>query len=152
MQTELLHTTSPPYIFQPAASANRKYESLSRACHNTDWLVAKPFNRGNAKPQEQRQNNKLRDQEGRLFLVRSQRFQGRHFLECLDYRDEHIKVEGNYCADHVNPTPRASQMKAVACQDRKPQHHERYQTDLMGRQEVVEWKQEAGYAGRNWGR
>src|SRR5437762_1117068 len=157
--------TQSPDTFRHSAAASsrgaspRKYLASSDAdsiaytrSSHADRLVAKPFCRESAKRDAKRHHDELRDQEWRLGLCRSHRFQGRHLLEGLHDRDEYVQIEGNDSANHVDPAPRAGEVKRISREDGNHQRHERYDADPMRRQKVVDRKEESGLARRHRGR
>src|SRR5216683_5215004 len=62
-------------------SRRRRLGSAADCWSCTGWLAVGPLHRNNRQSDEKRQNHELRDQEWRLLLRRSQRFQGRHLFE-----------------------------------------------------------------------
>src|SRR5271169_1642306 len=100
---------------------------------HTNPLLAEAFHRKNAKTDEDRQNDALRDRKRWLGLRRRQRFERRHLLEELRDQNEHIKVESHHRADHIGPPPAAGEVPAIACLDRQRQQHQRYGANHVGR-------------------
>jgi hypothetical protein len=74
---------------------------------------------------------------------------GPHLLEELKDQDEDVKIERNHRPDPEDPTPGTDEVKDLAGQDRNRQHGQRYDADLVGRQEVIEGKTEVGQAGQH---
>src|SRR4051794_39920281 len=103
----------------------------------TQSLRMKPNCCEDGKGGENQQYQQLSNQEWRFFLCWSQGFQRRHLQKRLDYQNEDIEVECGCGSHHMNRAPLASEMKNVARRNRNCQYDQRYDPNLMRRQEVL---------------
>src|SRR5882724_727981 len=97
---------------------------------------------------EKSQNNKLCDQEWRLGLRRSQRFQCWHVLEELHDQDENIEILSHHRGDNIDPAPSAGEVQHVTSEDRNSQYQQRDDANRNGRRKPMEGKEKPGNAGR----
>ena len=74
--------------------------------------------RGDAKPQENHQHDKLREQKRRFVLRRRECMQCRHLQKRLNDADEAIKVERGHCSDDEDPMPCSPEFECVKRCDR----------------------------------
>src|SRR6202521_923270 len=86
--------------------------------------------RRNRKHDKKHENADLHDQEWRLGLRRSDRLEARPLLKGLDDSHKDIEIERNHSGDDIDPTPRAAELKGVACEDCHSQNYKRNHADI----------------------
>src|SRR6266487_798034 len=146
----LRKTENKSQMSQPSPSAisvpSPQYLSDSS---RTDQLVAERDRCDNAKQNENRQNDELREFEWWLGLCRSKHFQRRYFFVDLNDRHEHIEIKSDYRTNDVNPAPMADELTRVSREDRHRHYDQRHDSQRDSRRETMERKEEPCHAGRN---
>ena len=107
--------------------------------------------REEAQDYKQGKHDDLRNEERRFRLRRRQRMQGWNLRERLNDGDEAVQVERHHCRDHVDPPPRAIEVKDVIGGDGHGEQDQRENADHAGRVEAERRQGKARYAGQDRG-